>query len=556
MRICINILSITFILCFTAWFNTANAQEIKKEIVVVNPYKPSISDANKINMLPKIEDTVKTVPTFNYRIFPQRMETQFEVRPINAAKMVGIPLNKLYKSYIKMGIGNYFTPLLEFSISNLRSKDYLVGADLSHKSSHTNLKLDNNDKVPAGYSKTNINLYGTKFYRNVNLSGSLGLKSDGIRYYGYNTEKFADSIPDIKKSGITQGYTLFSSQIGLHSTQPDSNKFHYNLNFHYDYFSDKFKHSEQAALLDMSLSQMVSSFVAGIDFNFHYYQPSESVDSLSNKVVTFSPYISKQSDQWKFILGLNTNTEIADQSTLYVYPKAMLEFHVVKNVVIPFFGVEGYLEENPYQKIAYENLFVKPGINVKNSNHKFIGYGGLKGKLSPNASFRLDVNYSQTNDMYLFVNDTNTIYENTFDVVYDDVDLIRYHGEVSIDALSNLSFLLQGNYYDYSTAKELKAWHKPEYDFTFSTAYNFREKIYVNLDLIGIGKRYAKDARQAAGYKELKGFLDANLGVEYRYSNILSGFIHFYNFTSTKYYMWNQYPSQRFNVMLGFTYKL
>ena len=549
------ILPVILMFCFLTG-NRINAQDIKKEIVVVNPYKPTISDANKINMLPRIKDTVKTVPEFNYKIFPQRMETQFELRPISAAKMVGIPLDKLYKSYIKMGIGNYVTPLLEFSISNLRSKDYLVGADLSHKSSHTNLKLDNNDKVPAGYSKTQINLYGTKFYKNTNLTAGLGLKSDGIRYYGYNTEKFGDSIPDIKRSGITQGYTLFSSRIGIHSTQPDSDKFHYNLKLNYNYFSDKFKHSEQSILFNTSLSQLVSSFMAGIDFNFHYYQPSASIDSFSNKVLTVNPSISKQTDLWKFTLGLNTNTEVSGQSTLYIYPKAMLEFNVVKNVVIPFFGVEGYLEENPYQKIADENLFVRPGINVRNSNHKFIGYGGLKGKLSPNATFRLDVNYSQTDNMYLFVNDTNTLYENTFDVVYDNVDLIRYHGEVSIDALSNLSFLLQGNYYKYSTSNELKAWHKPQYDFTFSTAYNFHEKIYVNLDLIGIGKRYAKDALQASGYKELKGFLDANLGVEYRYSGILSGFIHFYNFTSTKYYIWNQYPSQRFNVMLGFTYKL
>ena len=50
--------------------------------------------------------------------------------------------------------------------------------------------------------------------------------------------------------------------------------------------------------------------------------------------------------------------------------------------------------------------------------------------------------------------------------------------------------------------------------------------------------------------------IDANLGLEYRYSKLLSFWARFNNLAAQKYYLYNNYPSYRFRVMLGFTYAL
>ena len=124
---------IKYLPALTVFFFTGNkpvfSQNIDKEIIVVNPYEPTLSDVQKINILPQIMDTVIERPDFNYAILPTRVETEFELKPISAAKMVATPASKLYNSYLKLGIGNYFTPYGSFSISNLRSKDYAIGAD-------------------------------------------------------------------------------------------------------------------------------------------------------------------------------------------------------------------------------------------------------------------------------------------------------------------------------------------------------------------------------------------------------------------------------------------
>ena len=80
-----------------------NAQEsINKEIVVVKPYEPSLSDANKINVLPDVSDSISIHPSFDYTIEPRKYETGFQVHPINPASLVALPLSKLYKSYLKL----------------------------------------------------------------------------------------------------------------------------------------------------------------------------------------------------------------------------------------------------------------------------------------------------------------------------------------------------------------------------------------------------------------------------------------------------------------------
>ena len=54
--------------------------------------------------------------------------------------------------------------------------------------------------------------------------------------------------------------------------------------------------------------------------------------------------------------------------------------------------------------------------------------------------------------------------------------------------------------------------------------------------------------------KLLDGVGDFNLGIEYRYTKMLSFFAKFNNIANMRYYRWERYPSQRFNLMIGLTF--
>ena len=138
----------------------------------------------------------------------------------------------------------------------------------------------------------------------------------------------------------------------------------------------------------------------------------------------------------------------------------------------------------------------------------------------------------------------------------DNIDLTRAYGEINFIALEKIDFQIKGNYYNYLTELEQKAWHKPAFDVTVSANYNLRDKILISTSIYGMSERYAKPYGENENLIKLKAFADLNVEIEYRYTKILSFFINFYNISSAKYYEWNQYPVYKFGVIGGFTYAL
>jgi outer membrane receptor protein involved in Fe transport len=156
------------------------------------------------------------------------------------------------------------------------------------------------------------------------------------------------------------------------------------------------------------------------------------------------------------------------------------------------------------------------------------------------------------------VNDTSggDLLQNKFVGVYDEVDLITYHGELVIQPSPKLSISLDGKYFDYTMLAELKPWHKPDFRIGLDAAYIFNKKLTVQGGFNVIGNRWVKNTYLTEGMEKLKPFVDLNLKVNYSYSKALTIFADLYNIADRSYMIWNQYPAQRFNFIFGLSYKL
>jgi hypothetical protein len=144
-----------------------SAQDLNKEVYVVRPYEPTLSDAVKFNFLPENTQVETTIPHFDYSIAPKKLESAFTPDLIKPAKTVATSLPKIYNSWLKVGVGNYATALAELNISNVRSKQYAYGLYFYHKSSSGKVTLANDEKVPSGYGLDNVKLYGRSIYPNL-----------------------------------------------------------------------------------------------------------------------------------------------------------------------------------------------------------------------------------------------------------------------------------------------------------------------------------------------------------------------------------------------------
>lgn len=529
-------------------------QEIDKEIVVVKPYEPSLSDAFKINVLPRVSDSISIRPDFKYTIEPRKFETAFHVRPISPAKLVGVPLKKLYKSYLKIGIGNYLIPLGELRINSLRSKKSQWGLALRHYSINGNIKLDNEQKVAPGYFENSGNLYGKKIFNNAYLSGDLKGAWEGANFYGYHTSLDTS----LNQDDIKQRYLKLDGRIKMGSTHKDSAHLNYTWTLAYKHTSDRYENLEHAFLLNADVNKRFrSGNTLGLGLKGNHYRTSMSIDSVNNTLVSAKPWIGKTTSDVTYRVGVELLADIrGDDVAPHFYPDAYLQIGVVRGILVPYLGADGKLQVNNYRPVIEENMYITPGLKVKNTSHNIRGYVGLKGSLSRAVSYDIRASYSLIRMMPFYVNDTSNVLGNTFAVTYDGLRLTRAHGELLIQASDRISFLLLGVYDQYDLDRLEKPWHKPELIASFVTTYNLRNKVRLDASLNYMGQRFAPGTPMDTEMITLKGFVDLNLGIEYRYTKLLSAFLRLNNILGARNYFWNQYPAIGFNAMAGFTYAL
>ena len=212
------------------------AQKTNEDVIIIDPYKPVISDAFKINENPKINDTVVKKPELNYSITSKAISTSFDIEPIKPAKMVGEPLTKLYKSYIKLGMGNKTTPLCELYFNNLRSSKQSIGVYYKHLSSSGKIK----DYAFPGFSDNEASVYANRFFKNHTLSSDINFLRNVIHYYGYKPQD-GDTLT---KDDLKQRYLKIGGSLQYFSTYADSSRLNHSFRLKYYNLSDLYNSME------------------------------------------------------------------------------------------------------------------------------------------------------------------------------------------------------------------------------------------------------------------------------------------------------------------------
>ena len=201
------------VLLFTFYGVFAQQEEVK----VVKPYNPTLSGAEKIQLLPQIEDTVSyDEPDFKYSIFSKRYETDYRVIPIKAARMVKPSLEKLYKSELKLGIGNYLTPLAELRINQVRSSNGTFGMLVKHHSMNGQVKLANDQKVDGGFNENQLEFIGKRFLNKNILRYNVGANYNIYQHYGVNPV-FADTV---NREDMGHQFLNAHAALGFQSARP------------------------------------------------------------------------------------------------------------------------------------------------------------------------------------------------------------------------------------------------------------------------------------------------------------------------------------------------
>ena len=541
-------------------------ETINKEVRVVKAYNPTISDAFKARFIPVIDDTVQVETRFNYYIEPIKQPIEFRLKSLESVGIRPEKSPELKHSYVRAGFGNYWTPMAEMDINTTNNQNTSLGFNMSHFSSQGRIKMDDDKKVYAGFADNQVKMYGSRIFQRSTLSADMHFKEDHHFLYGYNTDTLSDNslispinLRVLSKDSLPfQQFLVVGSAIRLKSDEKSRNGFEYRLDLNYDFLHKFYRdldvknpEMEHGAGLRFAFSQELDKITYGAETEGQYFYRIRSTDSLSNMLINLDPWIGFN---WE-IISLKAGPKLAlnrFDSSPYFFPMVKFEVNIT-NTVVPYIGLNGYYENNDLMKIKMENPYIVDNLDIDPTIHKFIAFGGLRGRFLPKAAFNLFIQWEDVQDWHFYVPDNKNPLRNRFDVVYDDGSLLSMGGEVGIHPSEKLGFILKGNYYKYNLDSLDYAWHKPVWDISFTTRFTFMEKISLQADLYLIGTQFvpSEDLVKFGPAQELNGLIDINLSGEYRINPNMSAFARINNIISDRYYAWQNYPMQGLNFLLG-----
>jgi hypothetical protein len=581
------------ILFFIIVSSAVSAQQrdttLRQEVEVTKAYKPTVTDANKIHDMPKVDEVQHQPPRFNYAISSKPIFNTFSVNPLKAATIVQREKKETGYGLIRAGAGNYNKPYGELFFNTLLTRNSVFGIHARHLSSYGKLNLKGGDRVDAPFSESEAELFYKYDFGKSVLSINGFFDHDGFRYYGYPEKEIPDALlnNDITYQGEKQAFSKGGIVLKMRNPVAESDDPVFNFDMNYHWFGTKTKQTEHFGKLNFEFQKPFETGALNGEIGGLYIQ----ADSIYNQTLGA---VGKRQQTWLYAkpsyylggeragisIGFNAWFVMDNDmdALAKIAPNVRVNVTPVEDVVNLYAGIDGNYINNHYSRIAYENPFVDPMHDVTNSFEKFRFYGGLDGKLSAKTNFKISADYSIIEDQQLYylneyyypdplINPIPLIVDNTFDVLYDNVKLLKMNLEFFHKSSEKLDLLLSGDYYIYKLDEQTEAWNMPKWDATLSVEYNLTDQLSVGTDIYLIGSRNALIIEHSALDWEnsefdvpvLKSYnldmvLDLNVNATYKITQKFSVFGQLNNFGFQQYEKWFGYPVQSFNALAGVSY--
>ena len=514
-----------------------------------------IEPSEKINDNPTFDDSIKINSELKYSMIERKAPLNFKLKPINAPKLgtTSTEVAKLYNGFVKLGLIDFKNlPFTEVNYGSKYSKDYIYSIGFSHFGSD----MKTNAPSRARFTQTQLEASGKRFVKNYVLFGDMSYNYNTYRYYGS-----LFPIDAVNEEANKQGFALGHAQIGFNNTHKESKMPYHKVTLDYYNLFDYYNLQENRLALNAMVSPKLTNLEpyklkfdlhGGVDW-FTYVNPNSGT---KNSILgTIKPVIKYRDERLNARIA-GTFYFLQDDTTAFrVYPSAELEYILIKDVFVAYAKYQFTFQRYDYIDHANTNPFFNTTMGLTNTRHYNNTFIGLRGNISSKVNFNLGLELDKMKNLPLYVNDYSSYGNHLFTVITDDVMMSRFYGQLSLN-LSKIQLALKGDYRNYSTFAQMKAWHLPTITAGFNGKYNFQNLIYVSADVYYLGGMFAQtfDSNNNVTATELPGVVDANIGIEYKYSKRLNVFLNVNNMLNKQYRRWNQYPNYGINFLGGLTY--
>ncbi len=554
----------------------AYAQEKEKkrlpseEINVVKPFSPTVSKAVKISMEPETDSVdLGLKKEIGYSINSIPVASTFTPAKGKAKTLPRVPKERFYQNFISAGYGNYSTPIIEAFVHSSTSNYNDFGGFFNLHSSGGGI---DGVELDDGFTRAGLDLFYKQSERYFEWKAEASFKHLSSNWYGL-PDDIDFQEPVIESIDEKQSYNDISLGGGIEFQDALVHSGNFDLHHFFDKANSRESSIDVSGIIDFPIreeliyTELSLSFLNG-RFQNDYLQTEELKYTYFN--LGLSPNFELLRDDLTLNIGARLYYSITDDpdgSTFFAYPNITASYNISQESFIAYAGVVGDLHQNSYRGFVERNPFVSPTLYIRRTSQQYNAYAGIKGLLNSKIRFNLRAGYMNEENKPLFklnpslTDGTVEVQEgyqaaNSFQVVYDDVNTIHFHGELIFDLFKEFQFGGNVNFNSYSLGQEEHAWNLPLVTAALLAKYK-RERWSAGADLFFSSDRKDELAIIPSTTQRItnSAYLDLNLNGLYKINDKIDVFLNVNNILNQNYQEYSNFRVQGLQLFAGMKYK-
>ncbi len=385
---------------------------LTRTVVVENEYNPSILDANKINVLPRVEEPTVSKKQIEY-VTDKQPFTGFSLYPMK--NLAGVPQQpEAAHGSIRLGYGNYGNVLGHVNYQHRFSSQSNLQLGAAFDGMNGKLELPKSEtEWQSRYYQTRLNAGYTYRFDKVELgiNGRLGLQT-----FNY--------LPTESMSGDKQNQSQGGIGMSLRST-PSADNWQYNAGVEFGFFGQDYLYvgaqqgegnSETKLRAYGSVASRIneqSQVELKLDINRYGYSQDESLqkenlDGLGlfedYTLIRFNPSYTYTKENIHVRIGAQVDWTTGFDSGLRFAPDVLVGFPFNEHKMQFYIEAKGGVMPSDFQRMNYVSPYWMAFNQPANTHMQLDGTVGLKANAADGFTLHLFAGYElRKNDLLVNV---------------------------------------------------------------------------------------------------------------------------------------------------------
>jgi hypothetical protein len=509
---------------------------IEKDRKIILPFQQRYYD--KISEVAQSTVTEKLSYSYlNTFYAPPSVNQRYQAAELSKAKQLD-----LQQSEIRVGFGNYQSPMGKASIFTNLSDNFLAGLDVRHLS----FGVGEIDDKNSASSQTVVGLKGDYFTENSTAFGRVNYSSNTGYFYGYSPQS------EVDRSTIKQQFNEFNFSTGYELLPTEDSPLNLKL-------------SGEANLLSSALTLAENAFAINANIG---YQANENIRAeisargLLSSLVTDSVDVNRNLYKIrpsftyaidKLSVTAGANVVLVDDTTYVgkstgIFPHFSINY-AFSDAANMYLGVSGDVNEVLLKNLSAENFFISNNAYLSHSNQNYKFNLGVRGGIN-NFSYHVNGSFEQVENMAFFA---NGLADSTrFDLVYElgNTSILQTNLQLGYNVSNRFRANVDITYFSYTLDSLEQAWHMPKYQARLGGTIKANEKLSFMVNYLLLGGIEALNLQ--SGTKRSLGIIsDIALQADYKINKNWGAFISVDNLLNSNYERYANYINRGIMLKVG-----